>query len=179
MQLIPEFSFELNNTWQFTLPYFILSIGFLFLIPKHNISKFVQVPKIKLITEINYILYYGFLFASIFIPLQTELIIFYIGIVLFVIGIIFYSASIFYFSISEYNKPVTEKVYKISRHPVYLSFFIIGIAISMAGASLFLLIIVILHFISTIFIIKEEEKNCIASYGEEYKNYMKKVRMII
>ena len=85
----------------------------------------------------------------------------------------------FYFAISEYNQPVTERIYKLSRHPVYLSFIIISIGISMAGASIILSIIAILHFITSYFIAKEEEKQCIEVYGESYLNYMKKVRMFL
>ncbi len=179
MPLIPEISFGLYNTWLLSVSYLAISIGLMFLIPKHNISKFVKVPKIKYVNEANYVLYYGFIVLSIFIPLHMGTLMFYIGIAFFVVGILLYFVSIFYFAISEYDKPVTEKIYQISRHPVYLSFFLIGIGISLAGASWVLIIVLTLHFATTIRIIKEEEKSCTKIYGKEYEEYKKKVRMII
>lgn len=179
MSLIPELSFSLYNTWLLSVIYLVISTGLVFLIPKHNIPKFIKVPKIKYINQANYVLYYGFIALSIFIPLQMGTLMFYVGIAFFGLGILLYFVSIFYFAISEYDKPVTEKIYQISRHPVYLSFFLIGIGISLAGVSWVLIIVVTFHFATTIRIIKEEEKSCIKMYGKEYEDYMKKVRMII
>ncbi|MCF6367024.1 MAG: hypothetical protein L3J35_12585 [Bacteroidales bacterium] len=167
------------NTWILSLIYFVTSMGLLALFPKYNISKFIKTPGIKYITQANYILYYGFLFFSIFIPIKTGTMFFYIGTSFYTLGLILYTLSMFYFAISEYDKPVTEKVYKISRHPVYLSYFLISIGISISGASIILCIIAILHFISTYFIAKEEEKKCIEIYGSDYLSYMKKVRMFL
>ncbi len=179
MSFLSEFSFNFYNLWLFSSFYFVVSVGLLFIIPKYNLSKFVKTPKIKFVTTINYILYYTFLLLSIFISFKQCSLFFSIGFVVFIFGMILYIISFFYFAISEYDKPVTEKIYKISRHPVYLSFFIIGIGISLIGASVILIIIVFLHFISTYFIMKEEEKMCLEIYGKEYETYMKKVRMII
>lgn len=179
MSLFFDFSVGFYNLWLLSGLYFVISTGLLFIIPKYNISKFVKTPRIKFVTEINYILYYGFLILSVFIPFKIDSLFFIVGFLIFIIGIGSYIISVFYFAISEYNKPVTEKIYKISRHPVYLSFLIIGTGISVAGESIVLIIIVILHFISTIFIMKAEEIMCVKIYGEEYKKYMKKVRMII
>ncbi len=179
MNILSEISLSLYNTWILSIIYIIISIGFLLLFPKHNISKFVKTPKIKYITEANYILYYGFFLFSIFIPMKVDTVFFYIGICIFVLGVLLYTISMFYFAISEYDKPVTERIYKISRHPVYVSFFLICIGISIAGTSIILSIIAILHFITSYFIAKEEEKQCVEIYGESYLNYMKKVRMFL
>lgn len=174
-----ELSIGIYNTWILSLIYLIISFGFVFLIPKHNIAKFVEVPKIKYFNLLNHILYYSFFALSIFVPIKTNSVWLIVAVVFFVFGILLYSTSIFYFAISEYNRAVTEKIYQISRHPVYLSFLIIGISISLAGTSLLLLIIVFLHFITTYFIAKEEEKQCLEKYGDEYKSYKEKVRMFI
>ena len=179
MSLVPEISLSLINTWILSIIYFIISIGLLLLIPKYNISKFVKTPKIKYITELNYILYYGFLVFSIFIPMNVDTVSFYIGICIFILGMLLYTISMFYFAISEYNQPVTERIYKLSRHPVYLSFFMISLGISIAGASIILSIIAILHFITSYFIAKKEEEQCIEVYGKSYLDYMKKVRMFL
>lgn len=179
MNIFPEISLSLYNAWVLSVIYIVISTGLLLLFPKHNISKFVKTPRIKYITEANYIFYYGFLIFSIFIPMKLESVSFYAGTGLLIVGLLLYTTATFYFAISEYDQPVTERIYKLSRHPVYVSFFIISIGISIAGASIILSIIAVLHFITSYFIAKKEEQQCIEMYGESYLNYMKKVRMFL
>lgn len=179
MNLIPEFSININNSWVFSLIYLVVSNGLILLIPKYNISKFIKVPKLKYTNKINLLLYYIFFAITIFVPIQSNSNLLYFSVALFIIGLILYTSSIFYFAISEYHKFVNEGTYKFSRHPVYFSFLIIGISISLSGASILLLIIIILHFISIYFIAKEEERLCLEKYGKEYEEYKKRVRMFI
>ena len=85
----------------------------------------------------------------------------------------------FSFAVTEYGQAATGRIYKYSRHPVYVSFLILSIGTALVAASYILLGIAILHFTSSYFIMKEEESLCIEKYGDNYKEYMKKTRMII
>ena len=178
MDLIPEIKFGFYNAWLLFAIYYVINFGLMLQIPKHNIGRFIKIKKIKYTTLINYILYYGFFVISIFIPLKQGFLIFYIGIGLFIIAVFLYTASMFSFAVSEYDKPITNRMYKYSRHPIYISFFMLLIGISLSAASFLLLITAAAHIISTYFIMKEEEKQCIEKYGKEYIEYKNKVRMI-
>ncbi len=162
------------NLWIFSAIFFVISTGIMFFFPKHNIKKFIEVPDTGIKTKLNKLSYYLFFFISIFIPIKQNTLWFYFGSTVFSVGIILYTVSMFYFAISEYNLPVTQGIYKILRHPVYISFFLITAGMIIAGTSGFLLIVTILHFYTLIFIIKEEEKECEKKYGNLYIEYKQK-----
>jgi len=171
-----DLSPAISNLWLFAAVFLLLNTGFIILFPKHNIGKFVKVPKVKYYTVLNQITWYLLFFVSVFIPLKTGSTIFYIGLFVFIFGLLLYAVSLFYFAVSEYHLPVTGGIYKFSRHPVYLSFLIITIGMITASTSLIVFIIAFLHFYSLVFIIKEEEQFCENKYGNLYTEYKKKTR---
>jgi protein-S-isoprenylcysteine O-methyltransferase Ste14 len=100
------------------------------------------------------------------------------GITLFTAGMVFYTMAMYNFAVSEYQSLITRGIYKISRHPVYGSFIMITIGISTASASLILYILSLLLFITTGFIIKAEEKECLKKFGKGYDQYKKRTEQI-
>lgn len=179
MNLINEFILKIQITIIFSIIYLLISTVIVLLIPKHNLFKFISLPKSNLNSKLNKALYWIILGVIIFLPASNIIFMKYLGIFMFIAGLLMYLVSMFYFSISEYDKPVTEKIYSISRHPVYLSFFIMIIGVSIFSGSFILIFLSIIHFISSIFIMKEEEIFCENKYGDVYKEYKKKVRMIL
>jgi len=179
MSFFSEISFTWHNGWLFSLLYFVLSTALLLLFPKYTIPRFTKVPDVKYVTQINYILYYAILIFLIFLPFDIGSLYFIVGASIFTIGIILYAVSLLFFAISEIQIPVTQGIYKFSRHPVYLSFFILMIGAGIATQSIIVILLNIAHFINAIFLMKEEEKSCIIIYGNDYKKYQEKVRMII
>lgn len=174
-----DFSLSISNLWLFSAVFLLLNTGFLFLFPKYNIGKFIKMPKVKNYTKLNQITYYLLFLVSIVIPIKIGTMYLYIGLILFSIGIFFYTISLLYFAISEYHLPVTGGIYKFSRHPVYVSFFIINLGMITASTSIIVFIIAFLHFYSLIFIIKEEEKICEKQYGNLYSEYKQKTRKFL
>lgn len=67
-------------------------------------------------------------------------------------------------------------IYKISRNPMYVSYFVCFIGMALLNQSLMLLILVLIFQISAHWIIISEERWCIEKFGTDYKEYMKKVR---
>jgi protein-S-isoprenylcysteine O-methyltransferase Ste14 len=179
MNFFTDIHFGIYNLWWFTVFYFIINTAIVLMFPRHNLSRFLNVPKILYISNANHVLYFIFFILTIFVPVKLNSIVFIVGFTLFVLGILLFFVSMFYFAVSEYNKPVTEKIYKLSRHPIYLSFLIISTGISVSGASILLLSVALLHFFTSYFIARAEEKECEKLYGNEYINYKKKVRMFI
>ncbi len=168
-----------DNLWVFSLIFILLNFGIILIFPKYNISKFANVPKIKIYTFINKISYVLIFIMSVFIPVKSDTFWFYAGTIIFVIGIILYMTAMFYFAISEYHLPVSKGIYKISRHPVYFSFFIIILGMIIISFSGILFFIAFLHFYTLYFIVLKEEEYCEELYGKAYKNYKQKTRMII
>ena len=79
------------------------------------------------------------------------------------------------FKKTPFDQPVTRGLYRISRHPQQLMFFIsfFGICIAI-GSWLALLILIISKFFGH-FRTLEEEKACLEQYGDSYRAYIKSV----
>jgi len=74
---------------------------------------------------------------------------------------------------------IMKSVFKVVRHPIYLSEILLYLgllmlSISLAGFVVLLMAIVFLHYIS-----RHEERILFARFGEEYRKYMQEVPMWI
>lgn len=105
--------------------------------------------------------------------------VFYIGICSYIIGII-----MCIFSVIDFTKPSIEGVnqkgfYKLSRNPMYLSYFVLFMGFALLTQSLILGSIVLVFQVSAHWIILAEERWCEDRFGETYRQYKKKVRRYI
>ena len=109
---------------------------------------------------------------SIFLPLQLGTIWFYIGLPTFLAGLMILAIATVNFATAPTEKPITQGMYYLSRHPLYLSVFIIYIGTSIATASwvFFLLGIANIFWIRTEALV--EERYCFERYGDPYREYM-------
>lgn len=172
-----QFGFGLLGAWWFSLIYIIFAYGLWFIFPKFVQIRFGNTPKIKYVSTIYKYLYLILLISSIFILFDIN-INFYIGVIIYIIGLFIYISGIFYFSINEVDLIVSSGIYRYSRHPVYLGFFIMwfGVAVSTLNIIILLLILVIGFFSYKIAL--AEEKNCIKKYGNNYLGYKREVNLI-
>ncbi len=69
-----------------------------------------------------------------------------------------------------------DGLYKFSRNPMYVSYFILFTGCAFLTRSLFLFGIILLFQISAHWIILSEERWCLETFGASYKQYMKTVR---
>lgn len=104
---------------------------------------------------------------------------FCIGMLTYILGIILYAASII-----NYSKPKKiginlNGLYRVSRNPMYIAYFIYFLGCVFLTRSLILLVLLIGFQISTHWIILSEERWCINEFGTEYLKYMNKVRRYI
>ena len=81
--------------------------------------------------------------------------------------------------VREKPEIIEKSVFKIVRHPIYLSSILLylGLTIltySIASAVVWIVIVIFYYFIS-----KYEEKLLIKKFGKEYKSYMERVPMLI
>jgi len=109
---------------------------------------------------------------SIFLPLQLATIWFYIGLGVFLFGLIMLTVATLNFAAAPHDKPITDGLYRYSRHPMYVVSFLIYSATSLASVSwLFLLLT-----ITNVVLIRPEaileEQYCLGKYGNAYREYM-------
>ncbi|WMC91424.1 methyltransferase family protein [Kineothrix sp. MB12-C1] len=114
-----------------------------------------------------------------FLEVTTDLYWFYVGLVIYGLGVI-----LCFISVSNFAKPAENGInvkglYRISRNPMYVAYFVYFLGCSLLTQSLILLAMLLVFQISAHWIILSEERWCIKKFGEEYINYMNKVRRYI
>lgn len=104
---------------------------------------------------------------------------FYVGIACYLLGLLLCSISTINFALPSDEGFNFNGLYRFSRNPMYVSYFLIFAGCAMLTQSLFLFMIVLVFQISSHWIILAEERWCIEKFGEAYRGYMKKVRRYI
>ncbi|GAI45380.1 unnamed protein product, partial [marine sediment metagenome] len=96
------------------------------------------------------------------------------GLAIFLVGLMILAVATANFATAPAEKPVTRGVYYFSRHPLYLSMFIIYIGTSIATASwvFFLLGVANIFWMRTE--ARVEERYCVERYNNTYREYMNK-----
>jgi len=178
MSLVPAFDIGVWNAWIFMLYYF-LTMPLLRLISKDALEKSdVAAPK-KLYneTENRIVAFYQYSFAlafiySIFLPLKLGTIWFYIGLPICLIGLILLTISYLYFAAAPTGEPLTRGLHRYSRHPVYLTQVLLFIGLGIATASWIFLLFAVLRTIASFMLVVPEERFCLETYGDSYRDYM-------
>jgi protein-S-isoprenylcysteine O-methyltransferase Ste14 len=115
-------------------------------------------------------------FYPFFLRVGTDSLLFYIGLAVYSLGILVFTASVFNFAKPDKNGINQKGLYRISRNPMYIGYFIYFLGCVLLTSSIVLLAALIVFQISAHWIILSEERWCINEFGESYVNYMKKVR---
>jgi protein-S-isoprenylcysteine O-methyltransferase Ste14 len=126
--------------------------------------------------QISNILILVYLF---FLKITTESYWLYAGLVTYGLGVLLCLVSVSNFAKPEENGINLKGLYRISRNPMYMAYFIYFLGCVLLTQSLLLLAILTVFQISAHWIILSEERWCLKKFGEEYKNYMNKVRRYI
>ncbi len=180
MELFPKISIELLGGWLLTVIYFVINIG-LPLTKAGALKKLLTSPKKhstfveKLVHTSSQISWFGTIFLPVLLPIKTNSNAFIIGIIVFVIGIILTIISLHNYITTPLNEQVKKGIYRFSRNPIYAAYNILGFGIALLTGSWLIFILHIIEIITCHFEILDEEKYCINRYGNEYKEYMKKV----
>jgi protein-S-isoprenylcysteine O-methyltransferase Ste14 len=74
---------------------------------------------------------------------------------------------------------VKSGIYRYIRHPLYLSIFLLGTGIVLKLPGTVQIILGVINMTAIFFTAKIEEKEMIARFGDEYRDYMKETRMFI
>jgi len=116
---------------------------------------------------------------SFFLKIQTKPPLFFIALFIYILGI-----GVLIIATVNYAKPEqsginTNGIYKISRNPMYIGYFIYFLSCVLLTRSILLLISLLVFQISAHWIILSEERWCINKFGTEYINYMDKVKRYI
>jgi len=112
---------------------------------------------------------------SIFLPLQLGTLWFYIGLPIFLVGLMILAIATVNFATAPADKPITQGMYSFSRHPLYLSMFIIYLGTSIATASWVFFLLGIANIFWIRIEVLVEERYCLKRYGNDYREYMNRI----
>ena len=104
---------------------------------------------------------------------------FFVGLAIYGLGILLCIVSVLNFAKPAKNGINLKGIYQISRNPMYVAYFIYFLGCVLLTQSFILLAILLVFQISAHWIIIAEERWCVKKFGEEYINYMNKVRRYI
>jgi protein-S-isoprenylcysteine O-methyltransferase Ste14 len=114
-----------------------------------------------------------------FLKIRTDGYWFYIGILIYGLGVLLCFISVLDYAKPKENGINLKGLYRVSRNPMYVAYFIYFLGCVLLTRSIVLLVILIVFQISAHWIIRSEERWCIQKFGEEYIQYMNKVRRYI
>lgn len=175
MSLIPAFDIGLWNAWLLMLPLFLIP-AIMSSIKKGLFKKTESTANLgrreKTVFVVSkVVLVLAFLY-SIFLPLRLERLWFYAGLPISLLGIAMYIIVSVNIANTPVDRPVTNGLYRYSRHPMYIVSIPALIGAGIASASwLFLLLSVLFavtHLMNGIY----EERLCLAAYGSVYQEYL-------
>jgi protein-S-isoprenylcysteine O-methyltransferase Ste14 len=175
MSLIPAFEIGVRNAWIFMLCS-LIPVFFMPLVARGReeeasfTTEFSKMQKSALLTL--HLIYVLLIIYSIFVPLKLGTVWFYVGLVIFLLGLIPYVMVSVNFATTPVDRPVTRGVYRYSRHPMYLTPFLIFIGAGIASASWLILLLSVVYIIMPPLFVDAEERFCLNKYGNYYREYL-------
>ncbi|MDO5096663.1 MAG: isoprenylcysteine carboxylmethyltransferase family protein [Peptostreptococcaceae bacterium] len=124
----------------------------------------------------NIALFISLIVSSVKIDFSLQ---FYLGLALFIVGILLCAISVVCFAFPNDEGLNVNGIYKFSRNPMYVAYFVCFLGMSLLTRSLIMLVIVLIFQISAHRIIVSEERWCLEKFGKSYEDYIKTVRRYI
>jgi protein-S-isoprenylcysteine O-methyltransferase Ste14 len=179
MSWVPAFEIGVWNAWLFMIIYPLQWLAVI-IVPKHIAERTSHAPEIvwtwqdKIMAFLTQGFWIGATLYSIFVPFQTGTPWLWTGLALFIIGLAVLVAASLSVAGTPADKPFTSGVYRFSRHPMYLSMFIVYLGVSLAAASWLFFLITIITFFLQRYQAKKEERQCCEQLGDTYREYLAK-----
>lgn len=178
MNIYPPITLVLLNGFLLIIPLLILHFGLPTKFGKALKEKVDHFPPVKGIEKIASNVYFVSITFLTLSPILSR--IRYIGF-LSIAGWILYGIGliVFIISINEFSKSGTgftnTGIYRFSRNPMYIGYFMIFLGVAFLIGSWTYLIITFIYQIAIHFLILSEERWCVSKFGKEYLEYCEMV----
>lgn len=98
------------------------------------------------------------------------------GGVVYLLGMVILVISTINFAHPDKQSLNINGLYRFSRNPMYVGYFLYFLGCVLLTQSILLFVVLIVFQVSCHWLILAEEQWCIAQFGDQYRDYMKKVR---
>ncbi len=176
MSLIPEFELGLWNAWVFMVPSLLFMLLCLRVMTKKGAPGGAEGSRMSkptlLFCIITKFYYFVAVAYSFFLPLKLWTIWFYVGLPITLIGLVGSLIVLVSWAITPAGEPVTRGIYRYSRHPMYVTAFLLELGVSIASVSWVFLLFSIIGVVGAVYFIRMEEAFTLGHYGAAYQEYM-------
>ena len=100
--------------------------------------------------------------VAVFVPFQA---------IIFILSLGMFIADFRVYVAAPLGRAITGGIYRYSRNPMYTAYHLGMLGVCIATASLWLLLVTMASIVATHFVILGEERYCLATYGQEYREY--------
>ncbi len=178
-----EESVDTMNAFLTVIPLILIRFGLLSILDKESLKRAAYfaplIGKEKTaywLYQLSNLMIFIYLF---FLKIKIDHQWFYIGVLVYGIGVL-----LCFISVLDYAKPKENGInlrglYRFSRNPMYVAYFIYFLGCVLLTQSLLLFAVLIVFQVSGHWIILSEERWCVQKFGQEYINYMNNVRRYI
>ena len=176
MSFIPDFELGLWNAWILIIPLIIFWVGGVKFLFSRRMPESAPPSKSKdkILSSLLVIIMFVSFIYSILMPLKLGTIWFSIGVVVYLVGLVLIAITMINFATTPMDKPVTKGVYRYSRNPMFIGWFLIYFGIATACISWVYIVIIVLFILITAYLSPFEEAITLEHYGKAYKEYMER-----
>ena len=169
------------NGFLLLIPFFLIRFGLLSFLNKQALPRAAHFAPMRGREKAAYFVYQLTTAAIVLYPLFLSIeadftMLFYAGVLCYVLGLCLCAASVTSFCFPDEKGLNTRGLYRFSRNPMYLSYFICFLSLCLLTRSWVLFGMVMVFQVSAHWIIRAEERWCLETFGDDYRNYMKQVR---
>ena len=163
------------------IPFLLIRFPFLAHFSQNAVSRAAHFAPMEGNEKIAYVVYQisnlGLFLFSCFIGIKFDFsVLFYMGAVIYLLGLTLCAISMRDFARPHANGMNTKGLYRYSRNPMYMAYFICFLGIALLTQSLTFFVILLIFQLSGHWIILAEKRWCLAHFGNSYQNYKKQVR---
>lgn len=172
------------NGFLLVIPFLIIRFVMLSVLSKKSVQRAAYFAPLKGREKAAYYIYQisniGIFLYLFFLKIKVDFsYIFYAGLGCYLLGLCLCAITMINFSAPNDKGLNINGIYKFSRNPMYIAYFVCFIGMALLTQSIALFIIILIFQASAHWIILSEERWCIEQFGEAYKQYMKSVRRYI
>ena len=169
------------NGFLLLIPFFLIRFGLLSFLNKQALPRAAHFAPMRGREKAAYFVYQLTTAAIVLYPLFLSIeadftMLFYAGVLCYVLGLCLCAASVTSFCFPDEKGLNTRGLYRFSRNPMYVAYFICFIGVAMLTRSLLLFSFVLIFQLSAHWIILAEERWCLETFDHRYQQYMKAVR---
>lgn len=172
------------NGFLLLVPFFIIRFGLLSKLSASALQRAARFAPMQGKEKIAYYVYQvsnvGIVLYPFFLTVRiTHAWYFFAGLLCYLLGLCLCAASMVSFSSPDHTGLNINGIYRFSRNPMYVAYFVCFIGMALLTQSWVLLAMVLLFQISAHWIILAEERWCLEQFGVVYERYMQRVRRYV